>query len=47
MSMISSCYEPIYKLRNQLGRFGYADDTAILCFGDSGTHSRSNIRMRG
>ncbi|KAI9146760.1 putative RNA-directed DNA polymerase from transposon BS [Paramyrothecium foliicola] len=27
--------EPIYRLGNPKGRFGYADDTAILCVGDS------------
>ncbi|KJZ69944.1 hypothetical protein HIM_10667 [Hirsutella minnesotensis 3608] len=27
--------EPIYRLGNSKGRFGYADDTAILCVGDS------------
>ncbi|KAM5344599.1 hypothetical protein ACJ41O_013134 [Fusarium nematophilum] len=27
--------EPIYRLGNTKGRFGYADDTAILCTGDS------------
>jgi ribonuclease HI len=27
--------EPIYRLGNQKGRFGYADDTAILCTGHS------------
>ncbi|KJZ69074.1 hypothetical protein HIM_11543 [Hirsutella minnesotensis 3608] len=27
--------EPIYRLGNSEGRFGYADDTAILCVGDS------------
>ncbi|KAM4064581.1 reverse transcriptase (RNA-dependent DNA polymerase) [Hirsutella rhossiliensis] len=27
--------EPIYRLSNPKGRFGYADDTAVLCVGDS------------
>ncbi|KAM4059868.1 reverse transcriptase (RNA-dependent DNA polymerase) [Hirsutella rhossiliensis] len=27
--------EPIYRLGSSKGRFGYADDTAILCVGDS------------
>ncbi|KAF4336512.1 endonuclease reverse transcriptase, partial [Fusarium beomiforme] len=27
--------EPIYRLSNPQGRFGYADDTAILCVGDT------------
>ncbi|KAJ6437988.1 (S)-coclaurine N-methyltransferase [Purpureocillium lavendulum] len=27
--------EPIYRLRNPKGRFGYADDTAILCVGNT------------
>ncbi|KJZ68078.1 hypothetical protein HIM_12534 [Hirsutella minnesotensis 3608] len=27
--------EPIYRLGNTRGRFGYADDSAILCVGDS------------
>lgn len=27
--------EPIYRLGNGKGRFGYADDTAIPCIGDS------------
>ncbi|KAJ6436970.1 Protein phosphatase 1 regulatory subunit 3A [Purpureocillium lavendulum] len=27
--------EPIYRLRNLKGRFGYADDTAILCVGNT------------
>ncbi|EFY95407.2 Endonuclease/exonuclease/phosphatase [Metarhizium robertsii ARSEF 23] len=29
------CTEPIYRLGNPEGRFGYADDTAILCTGQS------------
>ncbi|KJZ70627.1 hypothetical protein HIM_09982 [Hirsutella minnesotensis 3608] len=27
--------EPIYRLGHSKGRFGYADDTAILCLGDT------------
>ncbi|KAM4067527.1 reverse transcriptase [Hirsutella rhossiliensis] len=27
--------QPIYRLSNPKGRFGYADDTAVLCVGDS------------
>ncbi|KAJ3499512.1 hypothetical protein NLG97_g286 [Lecanicillium saksenae] len=34
--------EPIYRLRNQAGRFGYADDTAILCIGASVEETAAN-----
>jgi len=33
----SSCFytEPIYRLGNLRGRIGYAEDTGVLCVGDS------------